>query len=69
MKRSAVVAAAWAAGLLAALASPASAAQCGNGPDGFDGWLQGFKQEAVQAGMDPRQTPPLASGGSSRRPA
>ena len=51
MKRSAVVAAALAAGLLAALASPASAAQCGHGPDGFNGWLQGFKQEAAQAGI------------------
>ncbi len=49
MKR--VIAAALAASLLTALAAPASAAQCGRGPDGFDSWLQGFKQEAAQAGI------------------
>ena len=54
MKR--FVGAALAAGLIAAglsttLATPASAAQCGRGPDGFDDWLQGFKQEAAQAGI------------------
>jgi lytic murein transglycosylase len=51
MKRSGVVAAALAVGLLATLVSPASAARCGRGADGFDDWLQGFKQEAAQAGI------------------
>lgn len=56
MKRTRVMAAALSAGLLAAGLlttpfSPAIAAQCGRGPDGFDDWLQGFKQEAAQAGI------------------
>jgi lytic murein transglycosylase len=51
MKRSGLVTAALAAGIAAALTAPADAARCGRGPDGFDGWLQGFKQEAAQAGV------------------
>jgi lytic murein transglycosylase len=50
MKRSGFVAAALALGAVVA-AFPASAAQCGRGPDGFDGWLQDFKQEAASAGI------------------
>ena len=34
-----------------ALSAPALAARCGRGPDGFDDWLQGFKQEAASAGI------------------
>ena len=49
MKR--VVAAALAAGVLTMVAASAQAAQCGRGPDGFDSWLEGFKQEAAQAGI------------------
>ena len=44
-------AAALAVSLGVALATPASAASCGRGPDGFDSWLQGFKQEAASAGI------------------
>ncbi len=51
MKRSGLVTAALAAGIAAALTAPADAARCGRGPDGFDGWLQSFKQEAAQAGV------------------
>ena len=51
MKRSVVGAAALAAWLAAALASPALAARCGRGPDGFDNWVEGFKQEAADAGI------------------
>jgi lytic murein transglycosylase len=51
MKRSGVFAAALAAGIAATLVSPANAARCGRGPDGFDDWLQGFKQEAASAGI------------------
>src|ERR1700684_2282282 len=40
-----------AVGLAAALATPASAASCGRGADGFDQWLEGFKQEAASAGI------------------
>ncbi len=32
-------------------ASPAAAASCGHGADGFDGWLQQFKQEAASQGI------------------
>ena len=41
------------AAALAALmtASPAAAASCGRGADGFDGWLQQFKQEAAAQGI------------------
>ena len=35
------------------LAQPAYAAQCGNGPAGFDGWLQQFKSEAAAKGIKP----------------
>ncbi|MBZ8133037.1 lytic transglycosylase domain-containing protein [Afifella sp. IM 167] len=41
------------AALVAALAGPASAASCGNGPGGFAPWLESFKQEAVRAGISP----------------
>lgn len=34
-------------------ASVASAAQCGNGPEGFNTWLGQFKQEAAAAGIKP----------------
>src|SRR5947209_742360 len=34
-----------------ALAAPALAARCGRGADGFDDWLQGFKQEAASTGI------------------
>ena len=38
---------------LAALiaATPAAAARCGHGSEGFDDWLTGFKQEAASAGI------------------
>ena len=40
------------AGLMAAaLTAPAWGASCGRGSDGFDAWLQGFKQEAASAGI------------------
>jgi len=44
---------AWGAAALAALiaATPAAAARCGRGADGFDEWLSGFKQEAASAGI------------------
>src|SRR5580698_9972819 len=44
---------AWGAVALAALmtASPAAAASCGRGADGFDGWLEQFKQEAASQGI------------------
>jgi len=51
MKRSGVMAAALAVGLAAALTSPADAARCGRGPDGFNDWLAGFEQEAAAAGI------------------
>ena len=51
MKRSGFLAAALALGISAALVAPASAAACGRGPDGFDSWLEGFKQEAAQEGI------------------
>ena len=38
-------------GMAAALAAPAAAASCGRGADGFDAWLQSFKQEAASAGI------------------
>lgn len=38
-------------GMAVALAAQASAASCGRGADGFDAWLQGFKQEAASAGI------------------
>ncbi|MDE3177342.1 MAG: lytic murein transglycosylase [Pseudomonadota bacterium] len=43
----------WAAALAVgmALATPALAARCGRGADGFDEWLGGFKQEAASAGI------------------
>ncbi len=41
----------WAVAAAALLAGPASAANCGRGPDGFDAWLQDFKQEAASAGI------------------
>jgi lytic murein transglycosylase len=51
MKRSGWVAALLAAGISATLAFPASAARCGRDSDGFDAWLQDFKQQAAQAGI------------------
>ncbi len=50
MKRSGLVAA-LAVGLAAASMSPADAARCGRGPDGFSDWVAGFKQEAAAAGI------------------
>lgn len=37
--------------MLAALATPGFAAQCGNNAGGFPAWLADFKQEAAAAGM------------------
>jgi lytic murein transglycosylase len=34
-----------------ALSGPALAARCGRGADGFEDWLEGFKQEAASAGI------------------
>lgn len=47
------VIAAIAGATLAMVATGASAAQCGNGPEGFDAWLGQFKQEAAAAGIRP----------------
>jgi lytic murein transglycosylase len=44
-------AAALAAVLAILIAGPADAARCGRGPDGFEDWLEGFKQEAAAAGV------------------
>ena len=42
----------WAAALAAVMmATPALAAKCGHGAEGFDDWLQSFKQEAASAGV------------------
>jgi lytic murein transglycosylase len=41
------------AAMLLAVAAPSVAATCGNGPAGFDRWLQGFKQEAAAQGISP----------------
>jgi lytic murein transglycosylase len=43
--------AALAVGMAAALSAPAWGASCGHGSDGFDAWLQDFKQEAASAGI------------------
>jgi lytic murein transglycosylase len=51
MKRSGWAAALLGVGLTAALAFPANAARCGRGAEGFDAWLDDFKQEAAQAGI------------------
>jgi membrane-bound lytic murein transglycosylase B len=37
--------------MLAFLSPPAHAAQCGNGPGGFEAWKQGFAQEARAKGV------------------
>jgi len=37
--------------LLLVQAAPSAAAQCGNGPGGFQSWLQDFKQRAVAQGI------------------
>lgn len=47
------VVAALAGATLAMTATGAIAAQCGNGPEGFDRWLGEFKQEAAAAGIRP----------------
>lgn len=39
------------AAVLTGSATDVSAAPCGNGPAGFDKWLQGFKQEAAAQGV------------------
>ena len=49
MKRG--IAALFSVGMAVALAAPASAANCGRGADGFDAWLQNFKQEAASSGI------------------
>jgi lytic murein transglycosylase len=36
-----------------ACAAPAHAADCGNSPEGFRAWLDGFKQVAIEAGISP----------------
>lgn len=38
---------------LCASATAGVAAQCGNGPQGFDAWLQGFKSRAAAQGIKP----------------
>jgi len=50
MRRSGWVAVALVAGMAAGVGA-ANAANCGRGADGFDDWLQGFKQEAASAGI------------------
>jgi lytic murein transglycosylase len=37
----------------ALLATPVLAQQCGDSADGFQRWLDGFKQQAIQAGISP----------------
>lgn len=37
--------------LLLANSTAASAAECGNGPSGFESWLQNFKQRAIAQGI------------------
>ena len=37
----------------ALLAAPASAQQCGDSAAGFERWLDGFKQQAIEAGVSP----------------
>jgi lytic murein transglycosylase len=39
------------AAALTGTATPLLAANCGNGPAGFDAWLQGFKQQAAAQGI------------------
>ena len=50
MKRTGV-ATALAVGMAMAMATPAFAARCGRGADGFEDWLGAFKQEAASAGI------------------
>ena len=50
MKRSGVFTV-LAVAMAAALATPAAAASCGRSADGFEQWLEGFKQEAASAGI------------------
>jgi lytic murein transglycosylase len=38
---------------LASAAAPARAAQCGNSPEGFNAWLEDFKQVAINDGVSP----------------
>ncbi len=45
------VATALAVGMALAMATPAFAARCGRGSDGFEDWLGAFKQEAASAGI------------------
>jgi lytic murein transglycosylase len=40
-------------GVLAFVAAPAGAAQCGNSPEGFGAWLEDFKQVAINDGVSP----------------
>lgn len=51
MARAGLAGMALAAGL--ALAAPVQAAQCGNSPDGFQAWLDDFKQVAINDGVSP----------------
>ena len=53
MMRHAACAALSAAMLLGVAGTPAFAATCGNGPAGFNKWLQSFKQEAAAQGISP----------------
>jgi lytic murein transglycosylase len=50
--------------LVSLLVYPAAsmAAQCGNGPQGFDSWLQNFKERAVAQGIKPAAVSRALSG-------
>lgn len=49
--------------LIAALPSAAYAQKaCGEGPGGFNRWMEGYKQRAVQAGISPRTVNSVLSG-------
>src|SRR4051812_23624021 len=39
--------------LMLAASTAAGAAQCGNGPGGFDSWLERFRSQAAAAGIKP----------------
>ena len=43
---------------LSSLAPPANAAQCGNGPGGFEAWKREFAREAAQKASAPPRSQP-----------
>ena len=49
-------------GVLLLGTAPAFAAQCGNGPEGFGGWLQSFKTQAASRGIKPTAIASALSG-------